>query len=175
MKSAIESPALFLGAVGQEIGKIGERTGANWPLNLGALPPVVAYGQLTGGDGIILALFYILFTLDLVLGVAAAIRAGGFREVKFEKWLIKFFTYTLCIGVVAAVNDALQRSLWAVLPILDLLLSVLLTGEALSIFKNLDRLGCPVPPVLLRLTGRLKERAEKKLEGIMDEERAETR
>ena len=165
--SIMESPGLVCLAGASYL----DKAVAGWQYKLLASPPLVAYGALFGGDGYILAAFYILFFLDFFVGVAAALKNGRFRLKRLELWVVKFITFSLCIGIVGVVNMALSRSWGLNLPLLDTVLTLLIAGEALSIMENLGGLGCPVPPVFLKLAAGVKSRAGKKLDALLDGEK----
>ena len=162
--SVLESPGLIWLAAAN----YADKAAAGWFYKLLASPPLVIYSTLFGGDGHILAAFYILFFIDMAAGLAAALKNRCFRFRRLGLWAVKFMTYSLCIGIAGLVNLALARSLG--LPLLDVVLTILIASEALSIFENLSELGCPVPPVFLNLAAGVKSRAGKKLEAMLDEE-----
>jgi len=158
-------PCSMFEIMGEAVGKLG----VNWHYKILASPPVVAYGQFFGGDGIILAWFYGLFFTDLVFGVANAVKAESFKRRYMERWVVKLVTYTICIAMVGTINDALKRSLGFNFPLLDIFMTFLLAGEVLSICDHLNALGCPVPAVLMRLATRIRKKAESKIDGILEE------
>ena len=164
VRSVLESPGLIWLAAAN----YADKAAAGWFYKLLASPPVIIYSTLFEGDGRILAAFYILFFIDLAAGLAAALKKRCFQFQRLSLWAVKFMTYSLCIGIAGLVNLALARSLG--LPLLDVVLTILIASEALSIFENLRELGCPVPPVFLKLAAGVKSQAGKKLEARLEEE-----
>ena len=167
--SVTESPGLIWLAMED----YAEKAVFGWHYKIMLSPTAIAYSQLFGGDGYIVAGFYILFSLDLVTGLAAALKNRCFRFRRLDLWVVKLLTYSLCILIVGIINGAAVRS-WGFNPhILDTVLTFLIASEARSIFENLSELGCPVPPVLLKLAAGVKGRAGKKLDAFLDDEERE--
>lgn len=164
--SIMESPKLIFLAMADYT----EKAFSCWYYKILTFPLFIAYDKLFGGDSYILALFIAVFFIDLIVGSAAAIQAGRWTLRRFSLWLIKLVTYGLCIALVAFLNGAMAHSLGLNLPLLDIVLTVLLASEILSIFVNMSEMGCPVPPVLLHLAIGVKTKAGKKLEALLDAE-----
>lgn len=167
----MESPNLFYLAVMDYAGK----AVSGWPYKLAVSWPVVAYTHFFGGDAYVLLVFYAVFFLDLLVGVARSVKDGSFRTRRLGLWLVKLSTYGLCLGLVGALNGAAEHSWGLKLPLLDTVLVILIAGEAASIFENLHEMGLQVPPVLFRLAAGVKSRAGKKLDSLLDDEEADGR
>ena len=165
-RSVTESPELIWLAMEDSMGKVV----FGWHYKIMLSPAAIAYGQFLGGDGYIVAGFYALFFLDLLAGLGAALKNRCFAFRRLDMWVVKLLTYSLCILIVGIINGAAVRS-WGFNPhILDTLLTFLIAGEAMSIFENLSELGCPVPPVLLKLAAGVKSKAGKKLDAMLDDD-----
>ena len=166
----MSEPIYILRFAAEYVGKLG----IDWRYKILASPPIAFYGQYLGGDGIILALFYSLFCVDLVLGIIMAVKDGTYKHQYLQRWVVKFVTYTLCIAMVGALIAAINRSLFGVVEfranfILDIFMTFLLAGEIISICDHLHRLGCPVPAVLMRLATRIRNKAESRIDGILED------
>jgi phage-related holin len=166
VQSVMESPRLIGLAMVDYTGK----AAAGWYYKLLASPAFIAYGHLFGGDGYILVIFCAASSLDLLVGVAKAVNNGCFRFRRFNLWLVKLVTYALCLGIVGALNGAAEHGWGVNIPLLDTVLIILIASEAISIFENLHEMGCPVPPVLLRLAAGVKSKAGRKLDRILDDD-----
>ena len=164
--SIMESPKLIFLAMADYTGK----AASCWYYKILAFPLLVGYEKMFGGDTYILVLFVAVFFLDLIVGSAAAIYAGRWTLRRFSLWLIKLVTYGLSIALVAILNGSMAHSLGLNIPLLDIVLTVLLASEILSIFENMSEMGCPVPPVLLHLAIGVKTKAGKKLDALLDAE-----
>jgi phage-related holin len=149
-----------------------DKAAAGWHYKVLASPPFIIYGQLFGGDAYILIAFYALGIWVLLAGLGAALKNRRFERRRLDLWIIKIITYSLCVFVVAIVNGAIIRSWGVNLPLLDTVLTILIASESLSFFENLHELGCPVPPVLLRLAAGVKKKAGQKLDALLDDEEA---
>jgi len=163
----MESPNLFYLAVMDYAGKT---FGSGWYYKLAVSGPVSFYTHFFGGDAYVFMVFFAVFFLDLVVGVARSIKDGSFRPRRFCLWLVKLTTYGLCLGVVGALNGAAEHSWGVKLPLLDTVLVILIASEAVSIFENLHEMGCQVPPVLFRLATGFKSKAGKKLDALLDDD-----
>jgi len=164
--SVMESPKMIFLAMADYTGK----SVSGWYYKLAVSGPVAAYTHFLGGDAYVLLVFYAVFFLDLFVGVARSVKDGSFRPRRLCLWLVKLTTYGLCLGVVGALNGAAEHSWGLKLPLLDTVLVILIAGEAVSIFENLNEMGCQVPPVLFRLAAGVKSKAGKKLDALLDTE-----
>jgi phage-related holin len=162
----MESPNLFYLAVMDYVGK----AASGWHYKLALSGPVAAYTHFFGGDAYVLLVFYTVFFLDLLVGVARSVKDGSFKPRRLCLWLVKLSTYGLCLGIVGALNGAAEHSWGVKLPLLDTVLVILTAGEAVSIFENLHGMGCQVPPVLFRLVTGVKTKAGRKLERLLDDD-----
>jgi len=166
IRSVMESPNLFYLAVVDYAGK----AASGWYYKLALSGPVAAYAHFFGGDAYVLLVFYAVFFLDLIVGLARSVKDGSFKPRRLCLWLVKLSTYGLCLGIVGALNGAAEHSWGVKLPLLDTVLVILIAGEAISIFENLHEMGCQVPPVLFRLATGVKTKAGKKLEAFLDDD-----
>ena len=142
----------------------------DWLQKVMLTPPIVFYSRALGGDWHILLWFYAAFTLDLFAGLASAIKRREFSRKKLELWVVKLLVYTLCIYLTGIVDQAFYRALPVFhVPILDILVCVLLVAEVVSIFTNLEELTGRVPPELMRVAEKLRHKAGRRLENMLDD------
>jgi phage-related holin len=162
----MESPKLMLLAMVDYTGKVT----SGWYYKLITSAPVVAYSQFFGGDGYILLAFYAVFSMDLLIGIAKAFKNSSFKLRRVNLWLVKFVTYSLCLGIVGLLNGAVEHGWGVNVPVLDTVLIILIATEAISIFENLNEMGYSVPPFLLQLASRVKSKASKKLDKALKDD-----
>lgn len=167
IRSVMESPKMIGLAAMDYVGKIA----FGWYYKLLAASPVIAYTQFFGGDAYILLVFYAVFFVDLIVGVARSLKDGSFTIPRIGLWFVKLTTYAFCLGVVGALNGAAAHCWGSEVPLLDWIMLILIAGEAVSIFENLHAMGCPVPPVLLHLAIGVKTKAGRKLDALLDDDR----
>ena len=147
-----------------------DKAASGWALKLTFCPAVVLYNEMLGGDKYILLWLYGLFFLDLLAGSFSALKRRVFSIRRFEGWAVKLATYTVSILLVGMINGSIQRG-WGFNPhLLDTVVTFLLVSEALSILENLHEAGCPVPPAILRIIGKIGSRAQSRLDKMLDED-----
>jgi hypothetical protein len=147
------------------------RAAHGWQHKILMAPPVVFYNQVLGGDGHILLAFYAAFFFDLMAGACSALKRRVFSRKRFELWAVKLLVYTFCIIFIGLVDLAFVRALRGFhVPLLDIIVSIMLAGEVGSIFTNLQELTGRVPPVLIRVTDKLRHKAGRHLEDLLNVE-----
>ena len=140
----------------------------NWHHKILLAPPALFYGQVLGGDRHILLAFYAAFFFDLLAGACSALKRRVFSRKRFELWAVKLLVYTFCIIFIGLVDLAFVRALRGFhVPLLDIIVSIMLAGEVGSIFTNLQELTGRVPPVLIRVTDKLRHKAGQRLEDLL--------
>ena len=148
-----------------------------WGPKILLAPPVVFYNTVLGGDSHILLAYGAVFLLDLAAGVASALKRRVFSRKRLELWTVKLIVHSLCVLLVGLVDMAFVRALRGSFhpPILDIVVCLLLAGEAGSVLANLEEMTGRVPPALRRFTERVRERAGRRLDDILnpDDDRPE--
>ncbi len=99
-----------------------------------------AFSVLFGTNYMLLLALFILFFIDTVTGVAAAVINKEFQSHNMRKGIIKFLAYTLSI-VVAAQFSQVTILFW----LTDAILAFLALTELSSIGENLKKLGFYFP------------------------------
>lgn len=102
----------------------------------------------------ILAIIYILIFIDTFTGLQVAMRQKVVSSNKFYRVVTKCAAYFTMMMVSRLVDKTIPLPFAA--PIMD---SFLVTTEAFSILENFDKLGFPVPTILVN---KLKSYYEKK-------------
>ena len=141
-----------------------------WGPKLLLAPPVVFYNTVLGGDSHILLAYGAVFLLDLAVGVASALRRRAFSRKRLELWTVKLIVHSLCVLLVGLVDMALVRALREAFhpPLLDIVVALLLAGEAGSVLANLEEMTGRVPPALRRFTERVRLKADRRLDDILN-------
>jgi phage-related holin len=125
------------------------------------------YVNHLGGDAVALLTWFVMVVVDLAFGTWLAVRRRRFDVRAFGRWAVKVGTHCLVITVAGlAFRSVLQPMGLPHIPLLDLTLGLLVCTEALSILKNMQRLGLPVPKVVVRVIGTLQDKAEAKVENF---------
>ena len=103
-----------------------------------------------------------MIVIDLLFGTWLAIRRERFDLRLFGRWVVKVGTHFFVIFIVGLAIRSILEPLCISFPLLDLFLGLLICTEALSILKNMQRLGLPVPRLATRLLADMREQAEAK-------------
>ena len=96
-------------------------------------------------DVFVFAIFFVLVSIDLVLGVLRAKLDGTYQFKFLLYWVRKVMTYLVLVLVFGLMCQALSRTAGVVFSAVDWLLFCCSITEVTSIINNLRRLGCPVP------------------------------
>jgi phage-related holin len=139
----------------------------NWHYKVILAPLGGVYNELFSGDWYIALFFFVLFFIDLFVGIASALKRKVFTMARFDMWVIKLVVYCVCIIVVGLINGAIARSWGINFPILDTVLIIMMASEAISIFANFQELTGMVPPVLLRVAEKVQANANRRLEDML--------
>jgi toxin secretion/phage lysis holin len=119
------------------------------------------YSGYLGGDWLLLLVFTAMIVIDLVFGTWLAIRRQRFEVRLFGRWVVKAGTHFFVIAVVGVAIRSILEPLSISFPLLDLFLGLLICTEALSVLKNMKRLGLPVPRLAARILTDAQGKAEK--------------
>ena len=130
----------------------------------------VAYATYFLGDWHLLEVYFFVSVLDLLLGVAYAVKRKKFSWRKVHSWSVKIlvhFSTVVVVGVMAhVVSTALRHDVY----ILDAYVAVLTVIEIASVIKNARALQLPVPSILAALVAVVHKKAHKHVFSVLDEE-----
>ena len=142
-----------------------------WQYKLVFFPPLVFYHRVLGGDVQILLAFCVAFFADLIFGAWSAIKRRAWTMQRLELWVVKLLVYSMCIFFVGLVDLSLVRTIRGFhLPLLDLVVSILLANEVVSIFTNLHEITGKVPPFLMRAAEKMQHKASSRLDKLLDDD-----
>lgn len=114
---------------------------------------LVFFTDVLYGDVFVFAIFFVLVSMDLVLGVLRAKLDGTYQFKFLLYWVRKVITYLVLVLVFGLMCQALSRTAGVVFSAVDWLLFCCSITEVTSIINNMRRLGCPVPvPVDMALS-----------------------
>ena len=104
-----------------------------------------------------------LMTLDVVLGLSAAIKHSDVSSDKLRGGAVKFLLYFVLIIIANCVDKviALVPLMSQVIQVKSYTMIYLAVTEGVSVLENLTSLGAPVPKVMLRRLRRFKQTMEK--------------
>lgn len=104
------------------------------------------YSSLLGGDSVVLGILIILLCLDLVLGIVRAIVKGRFMSAILARGVVKYPLYAMYILLMSGISIAIERSLgFSAAGMLNTFVLYLISCEAFSVVRNLQRIGIKVP------------------------------
>lgn len=104
------------------------------------------YSSLLGGDSVVLGILIILLCLDLVLGVVRAVVRGRFMSAILARGVVKYPLYALYILLMSGISIAIERSLgFSAAGMLNTFVLYLISCEAFSVVRNMQRIGFKVP------------------------------
>ena len=129
------------------------------------IPLATVAGFYTGhlsGDWVLLLIFSAMIGIDLIFGTWLAVRRQRFDVRLFGRWVVKVGTHFFVIFIVGLAIRSILEPLSISFPLLDLFLGMLICTEALSILKNMQRLGLPVPRLAINLLTEAREKGEQK-------------
>lgn len=133
-----------------------------WPVKAPFSLAVGFYSGYLGGDGVLLIVFSAMIVVDLFFGTLLAFLCRRFDPKLFGRWVVKALTHFAVIVIVGFAAKSILGPLQINFPLLDLFLGLLICTEALSILRNMQRLGLPVPRLATRLLADMREQAEAK-------------
>jgi phage-related holin len=132
-----------------------------------------AFASTFGGNWGFFETWFVMSVIDLVLGVAFALKTSSFSRAKLYGWVIKALTHMGTILICGAITVMLIGLTGRSVPLIDWFIFILVLTEAASIIKSADNLGLPVHPLLKALVVRLRRRAEAKLRAMADGKESE--
>lgn len=139
-----------------------------WPVKAPLSLAVGFYSDYLGGDRGLLLIFSVMIAVDMFFGSWLAIKLRRFDVRLFGRWVVKVLTHFTIIGVVGATIRSILGPLSLNFPLLDLFLGLLICTEALSILKNMRRLGLPVPKLAAKILTNVQTRAEQKVDNFFN-------
>lgn len=139
-----------------------------WPVKAPLSLAVGFYSGHLGGDWVLLLVFSAMIVTDLAFGTWLAVKRRRFDLRLFGRWVVKVGTHFFVIAVVGVTIRSILGPLSLNLPLLDLFLGLLICTEALSILKNMRRLGLPVPKLAVKLIGDVQTKAEQKVDNFFN-------
>lgn len=137
----------------------------NIPAFLASLP--VAFSSHFFGDWHLLEIWFYSTCLDLLLGSWAAKKRKKFSVRRFRSWSCKILVHgisILIVGVLAYVSSvALGYNVW----ILNIYLAIMIFKELASLVRNMEKLGWPVPELLVHMVDALEKNASKRAKKLV--------
>lgn len=131
-----------------------------WPIKVPFSMAVGFYSGYLGGTGWCLLAFTAMIVADLLFGTWLAVKRRRFDLRLFGRWVVKVGTHFFVIAVVGIAIRSILDPLSISFPLLDLFLGLLICTEALSILKNMKKLGLPVPRLATRILTDVQQQAE---------------
>jgi len=135
-----------------------------WPVKAPLSLALGFYSGYLGGDWVLLIAFTGMIVIDLAFGTWLAIRKQCFEVRLFGRWVVKVGTHFFVIVIVGVAIRAILEPLSISFPLLDLFLGLMICTEALSVLKNMKRLGLPVPRMATRILSDVQCQAERRAE-----------
>ncbi|MDR1367250.1 MAG: phage holin family protein [Candidatus Accumulibacter sp.] len=127
-----------------------------------------AFSTYFGGNWGFFETWFALSVIDLVFGVAHALKTDSFSRAKLYGWIVKALTHMLTILVCGVITVMLIGLTGHSFPLIDWFIFVLVLTEAASILKSAEKLGLPVHPLAKALIEKLRKRATGKLSEIAE-------
>ena len=124
--------------------------------------------SVLGGDWYVFELWFAMNVVDLICGIALAVRGNCFSRRRVYGWVVKTFTHILTIILVGLVSFTFSYLARYSIPVLDWFMFVLLLTETASVFDSLIKLGLPIPPLARKLVVRIRRKTEANLAEIID-------
>lgn len=128
------------------------------------------YTSAFGANKALVWLLLVAMIADFIFGLAQAIKTGWFMPSKLYKAVLKFVLYGLYLMLIGGFCMALQLSVGFGSELLNLFIGYLAATELISVAKNLERMGAPLPyPMsdiihgVYRKMGRQMDKAVKEL------------
>ena len=131
---------------------------------------LTAFTEYTGGHHVVLLLYLLFTTLDLVLGVTASIIYGNFCCNRLNRWLRKVATQLFIVVLFAALLRMLFYTADIELTLTNWLLFVFAIMDFASVMDKLVELGAPVPKVVEVMIGSIRRRMAEKLSSVLHDE-----
>ena len=145
-----------------QVGYYFSQVWAGWSFRVAVSVAAGFYAGRLGGDLVLFLIFCFMMAVDLLFGTCLAFKRRRFYRRKFGQWVVKALTHFAVIVIVGFAAQSILGPLGINFPLLDLFLGLLICTEALSILKNMQRLGLPVPKIATRLIADIQDQAEQK-------------
>jgi phage-related holin len=123
-----------------------------------ALPASILTHYLASDVSIFIIYLFIMF-LDLIAGVAKALKTKTFRAQYLNRWVLKLGTQIFVIFLFGLTYYAFFLASGITFPILNYLVFILLITESVSIIDNMTKCGLPVPPIVRYLLNLIRRKA----------------
>lgn len=135
----------------EAFGHAGACLAAYWPDKLALGAVVTGLCAMLGMDAPLAYLCFGMLTLDMATRVAVHCKRDRPLCRGLKRGIPRYICYLLCILLAWAVQFAIERSLGARLPVVDLIMAYLVLTDCASVIGHLHYLGMPVPGVLKAL------------------------
>ncbi|MCL2029026.1 MAG: phage holin family protein [Deltaproteobacteria bacterium] len=155
----------FLKSASYASGKLAD----GWQYKILFSAPVLAYQEFLGGDAHLLIVLYAFFGCDMIVGLISAIKGQVFSLRRAELWVVKLIVYSLCILIVGFVNLSITRTVGFHVPILDIVIAIMITSEAISVLRNLHKITGLVPDYILRFVEKVNAKANRRFDDLLDD------
>ena len=133
-----------------------------WPVKAPFSLPVGCYSGVLGGEGVLLIVFSAMIVVDLFLGILLAFLCSRLDPMRFGRWVVTALIHSAVTGSAGVAAKSSLGPLQINFPLLDLFLGLLICTEALSILRNMQRLGLPVPKLATRILTDVQYQAEQR-------------
>ena len=120
------------------------------------------------GNTVVLSIYFVMVSIDLMLGIARACLYGVFQYKILLHWMFKIVTHILLIVVLGLLCNSMYHTTGLTFSVVNWLLFCCTITETVSIIYNLKRLGCPVPFFVDKVMVLLRKRAAKHIAAAMD-------
>lgn len=134
---------------------------------------LTAFTEYTGGHHVVLLLYLLFTTLDLLLGMSAAVIYKQFCGKKLNRWLRKVCTQLFVVVLFAALLKMLFYTASVELTLTNWLLFIFSIMDFASVMDKLVYLGAPVPPVVQLMVGSVRKRVAHKVSELLHDEELE--
>lgn len=131
---------------------------------------LTAFTEYTGGHHVVLLLYLLFTSLDLLLGMAAAVVYGNFCCRKLNRWLRKVCTQLFVVVLFAALLKMLFYTASVEITLTNWLLFIFSIMDFASVMDKLVYIGAPVPPVVHVIMGSVRRRVAHKMSAILSDE-----
>ena len=129
----------------------------------------VAYATHFLGDWHLLEVYFSVSVLDLLLGVAYAVKRKKFSWRKVHSWSVKILVHFSTVAVVGVMAYVVSIALRHGVYMLDAYVAVLTVIEIASVVKNARALQLPVPSILAALVAVVHKKAHKRADDLLDD------
>lgn len=131
---------------------------------------LTAFTEYTGGHQVVLLLYLLFTSLDLILGMLAAVVYGNFCCKKLNRWLRKVATQLFIVVLFAAMLKMLFYTASVEITLTNWLLFIFAIMDFASVMDKLVYIGAPVPPVVHVIVGSVRRRVSKQIAHVLHDE-----